>query len=64
MKDLFEDYEGLPKSVNELIEDFEANVDAGADRYAECEKLTVNMKAEGYTFDYGLEGEPFNLQKI
>lgn len=64
MKDLFEEYEKLPTQVNNLINDFQDNVDAGADRYAECEKLTANLKQEGYTFDYGLDGEPFNLQKL
>ncbi|MEX0598579.1 MAG: hypothetical protein WD512_19005 [Candidatus Paceibacterota bacterium] len=64
MKDLFENYEELPKNVYAFIEDFEKNVDTGADRYAECEKLLARMVCNGYTFDYGLDGEPFGLTKI
>ena len=64
MKDLFEEYEKLPTQVNKFINDFQDNVDAGADRYAECEKLIANLRLEGYVCDYGLDGEPFNLQKI
>jgi hypothetical protein len=64
MEDLFLTPEKLPDTVNNLIKNFQNSVDVGADRYAECEKLAASLKQEGYTFDYGLDGEPFNLQKI
>ena len=64
MKDLFEHQEQLPKNVVKFINDFQKNVNAGADDYAECEKLIANLRTEGYSIDYGLDGEPFNLQKL
>ena len=60
MKDLFEHYETLPKEVNDIIQSF----DEMKDSYKECERLEKALKPLGYTFDWGLSGEPFNLIKI
>jgi hypothetical protein len=58
--DLFEHYDKLPKNVTDIL-----------DRYAEedntypiLEDLQAELEAVGYTFDYGLDAEPYNLRKI
>ena len=59
MKDLFIHYEDLPQVVLDLVIN-EGDVDG----YEGCAKLLAKVKALGYTFEYGLDAEPFNLTKI
>ena len=58
--DLFEHYHLLPQKVLDEIETF----DEEADTYKECERLLKVLKPMGYTFEYGLDGEPYDLKKI
>ena len=56
--DLFEQYETLPKEVQNIISTF---VD---ETYLECERLLKELEPYGYTFEYGLDAQPYNLHKI
>lgn len=59
-RDLFEYYEEQPQEVSEILSRYEIEeLD-----YIECENLLAELEAVGYTFDYGLCAEPFNLRKI
>jgi len=56
--DLFEQYETLPQPVQDILtESFDAN-------YEECEKMLKKIEPLGYTFEYGLDASPYNLQLI
>ena len=59
-RDLFEHYEELPQEVNDVLEKY-AEED---NTYEVNEKLLAELKPLGYTFEYGLDAVPFNLQKI
>ena len=58
--DLFEQYETLPQQVINILEAFDEDGDA----YQECKKMEHRLLPLGYTFDWGLDGEPFNLRRI
>jgi hypothetical protein len=57
-EDLFDNYGSLPTEVQEVIKSFSDNT------YAECTRLEYELKLLGYTFDWGLDAEPFNLRLI
>lgn len=59
-RDLFEYYEEQPQEVREILSRYELEeLD-----YIECENLLKELNAVGYTFDYYLQAEPYNLRKI
>lgn len=58
--DLFEHYYLLPKEVLAIVESFDDNEDL----YDECRRLEKELTPHGYTFDWGLDGVPFNLRKL
>ena len=62
--DLFEDYENLPKEVSKVY--WKYNYLAASDglTYDTCADYLAEMNALGYTFEYGLDAEPFNLTLI
>tara|TARA_R110000796_G_scaffold215321_1_gene331310 strand:+ start:257 stop:601 length:345 start_codon:yes stop_codon:yes gene_type:complete len=60
-KDLFEFYEDQPKEVSSILEQF---VDLEAMTYEELSGLQKNLETIGYTFEYGLDAQPYNLRKI
>lgn len=60
IKDLFEEYKSLPNNIKSILsyyemEDFD---------YEKCKQLQQELECVGYTFDYGLDAEPFNLRLI
>ena len=56
--DLFDNWQELPKEVIEVLESFEDET------YSECERILNELKPLGYTFEYYLDAQPFNLKKI
>jgi hypothetical protein len=60
MKDLFETPEKLPAEVQALIEKY----CTGDNTYENCRALQNELKPLGFTFDYYLDAEPYNLRKI
>ncbi len=58
MKDLFETPELIPNNVMSILETFEDNT------YDECDRIQNELEQIGYTFDYYLDAEPFNLRKL
>jgi hypothetical protein len=59
MTDLFEIIETLPLDVQNVLGSFERE---GYD-YETCAKYLAILEAKGYTFEYDLDGTPFNLTK-
>lgn len=59
--DLFEDIEALPLDVQKVINNFcsDDHLD-----YDEIKEFLKQMEKLGYTFEYQLDGIPFNLKKI
>lgn len=57
--DLFEQYETLPSEVQKIIMKY-----SEVGTYQGCEEFLKELKPYGYTFDYYLSAEPFNLRKI
>jgi hypothetical protein len=55
--DLFEQYETLPNKVREII-------DAINEYYYSIMEAKRRMNNVGYTFDYGLDFQPYNLRKL
>lgn len=60
MTDLFETIETLPLDVQNVLAQFERE---GYD-YETCAKYLSILEAKGYTFEFGLDGVPFNLTEI
>jgi hypothetical protein len=58
--DLFEDYEDQPEEVSEILSKYELE----DNDYDILEQLLGELEEVGYTFEYGLDGEPYDLRKI
>jgi hypothetical protein len=58
--DLFEDYEDQPEEVSELLSTLEVE----DYNYDTLNDLLSEMKKIGYTFEFGLDAEPYDLRKI
>jgi hypothetical protein len=60
--DLFEDYENIPENVQAILEKHEDSFETG--NYKGLEKALKEMNKIGYTFDYYLDGQAYNLRPI
>ena len=58
-RDLFEHQDELPKEMQELLLTWE-----DSNTYENCEGMLKKSEVLGYTFDYGLDGIPFDLIKM
>jgi hypothetical protein len=58
MSDLFETPDLIPKDVLDILATFEDNT------YEECERILNKLERIEYTYEYGLDAEPFNLRKL
>lgn len=59
MTDLFTTPELIPEQVRIILDDF-----AESEEYDDLTNLKVQLNAVGYTFDYDLHCEPYNLRKL
>jgi radical SAM superfamily enzyme len=57
--DLFEHPDSLPVAVQEVL-----NKHCDANSYEACTDMLNELKPLGYTFDFYLDAQPYNLQKI
>jgi hypothetical protein len=63
--DLFEDLESLPHEVGRIVQTYIGLLNEGAgDGYVICSEFLQKVQAHGYTFEYGLSAEPYDLCKI
>lgn len=58
--DLFENYENLPTEVLTILDNFASEPCS----YKNCENLITELNKIGYSCEYDLSGEPFNLIKL
>jgi len=58
MKDLFETPEKLPMEILTILDDY--NLESMS--YVDCQNMLSELEEKCYTFDFGLDGVPFNLQ--
>lgn len=63
MKDLFEYYNEQPQELKDICDKWQEKSVNGLD-YNDCEAFLKEVEAIGYTFDYYLDAEPYNLRKI
>ncbi len=61
MNDLFETTELMPDSVAEIVNRY---CDGNGLSYTQCSELVKELNAIGYTCDYYLDAEPFDLRKL
>jgi hypothetical protein len=59
MEDLFTTPEQLPTEVQEILSDFSEREQT----YENCQQLEQALKPHGYTFEWGLDAEPYDLRK-
>lgn len=63
--DLFEHYHELPQPMLDIINKYEILFEDGeTDLYALCKEMLKETELIGYTFDYGLSGEPYDLRLL
>jgi len=62
MEDLLETPEKLSPLVIKALDQFEQESERGCS-YKACERLSYTLKRLGYSFDYDLDGEPYNLRE-
>lgn len=63
IQDLFETPELIPANVREVLDRFSEEYENGPD-YQLNERVLAELKPLGYTFEYGLDADPYNLHKI
>lgn len=61
--DLFEHMDDLPHDLIALIDHYSVEIEQG-DPYAVCREFLEKAQALGFTFEYGLDGEPYGLQRM
>lgn len=59
MKDLFETPELIPSDVQAILESFDEDA---PNTYLELDRIMNELEVLGYTFDYGLDAEPYGLR--
>lgn len=63
MKDLFEYYQEQPKILKNICEKWSLKEANNGLNYKDCEQFLNEIEKVGYTFEYDLSAEPYNLQK-
>ena len=64
MQDLFENQDLLPKKVRAIVKKFDAKFCKEGDSYQLCRDFLAALEPHGYTFEYGLDAVPYDLQKV
>jgi ppGpp synthetase/RelA/SpoT-type nucleotidyltranferase len=62
-KDYFEHYDEIPPEIIELIDYYHENLDE-LQNYEGLDKVKSMFEEKGWTFDYGLDAEPYNLKPL
>jgi hypothetical protein len=62
--DLFEQYDLQPAKVRKITNKYAKKYEEEGSSYELNKKMLAELNKVGYTFDYGLDGDPFNLRKI
>jgi hypothetical protein len=60
--DLFEEYEQQPAEVRAIYDKYQDKIIDGDFDYSDSAEFLKEMQSIGYTFDYGLDNEPYGLR--
>lgn len=60
MEDLFETPDQIPAEIQAIFNTANEHID----QYKELARILKEVEKLGYTFDYGLDAEPYELHKI
>lgn len=60
--DLFEDYENIPENVQEILDEHQNDFEDGD--YQGLEQALKELEQIGYTFDYYVDGQAYDLRPI
>jgi hypothetical protein len=60
IEDLFSTPEKLPTEVQQILIAYSEREQT----YENCQQLEQALKPHGYTFNWGLDAEPYDLRKI
>jgi hypothetical protein len=60
VEDMFEKWDELPQEVQDVL----AKHQNDDETYSNCEELKKDLHKVGYTCNYGLDGVPYDLNKI
>jgi hypothetical protein len=63
-QDLFEDYKKQPKKLAKIVDFYMEKFEEGDYDYEDSQKFLKEVESVGYTFDYGLDNEPYGLRPI
>jgi hypothetical protein len=61
IEDLFDHQDLIPTEVRNVLAMFD---DVYPFTYEDCNRLIEELNKVGYTCQYGLDGEPYNLSKL
>jgi hypothetical protein len=64
MVDLFEEYEQQPPEVRAIYDKYQDKIIDGDFDYSDSAEFLKEMESIGYTFEYGLDNEPYGLRPI
>ena len=64
MKDYFETPEDLPQLLQDYVTEMDEQYSFVLWDYKYCEQWKNRFEKKGYTFEYGLDATPYNLNKI
>ena len=64
MKDLFQHHEEMPKPLYDICIKWEEKFASDGLNYKDCNEWLKEVNAIGYTFDYGLDAEPYDQFKV
>jgi hypothetical protein len=64
MKDLFNHYQDQPEPLKKICDKWQQKLETDGLDYKDCKSFLNEVEKIGFTFDYGLSAEPFNLRKI
>lgn len=62
--DLFQDYKKQPENLKKICDKYAEKYANGEMDYKDTEEFLKEVNKIGYTFDYGLDNEPFALRLI
>jgi predicted nucleotide-binding protein (sugar kinase/HSP70/actin superfamily) len=60
---LFENYENQPPALAKICESWNNKMENGLN-YENCKKFKKEVENIGFTFDYGLDAQPYDLKPL
>ena len=64
MECLFENYENQSPELAKIVNKWADKMNFEGYNFTNCKGFLKQVEAIGYTFEYGLDAEPFNLKKL